>query len=186
MHYTKPIQLKDGRYYSKVLGDGDGRVTVQLKSINFETDFNNEDITIRITEADVKKIDNIDEQNMAAALDNSTEWFGKPVQKKTLETAYMRSHTSGCMNVSKINKITRVFSHDKKLIDDDSNITENTVCDMILEFSGILFMKKTFCPVWRIFQVRMKPPVKKPKEPEYLFQDDESESGSQKEEEDFL
>ena len=63
------------------------------------------------------------------------------------------------------------------------NITANTavcvsflhfvvVCDVMLEFTGISFTKKTFSPVWRIIQSRLKVAPKKKYHEEYLFQDE--------------
>jgi hypothetical protein len=42
----------------------------------------------------------------------------------------------------------------------------------MLEFTGISFTKKTFSPVWRIIQSRLKAVPKKKYHEEYLFQDE--------------
>jgi len=183
MQYSKPSQLPDGRYYSKILNDDNSRVLVQLNNVKLLTlfDSEDEDVTLSLSEAVCEKIQNYDNQTLQSAKENSTEWFGKDLPEKTLETAFTQSLTSGCMNVSKLKSkskvLTRVYSHDKELV--DSNVLEeNTVCDVVLELSGVWFMKKTFGLVWRVVQVRMKPPPKKPKEPVYLFQDEEEKSSS--------
>ena len=182
MQYSKPSQLPDGRYYSKVTNSDGDRVIVQLNNVKLLTNFDEDDVTIGLSEQNVAKITDFDTQNLQAAKENSVDWFTKNLPEKTLETAYTRSVSSDCMNVSKLKSkskvLTRIYSHDKQLV--DSNVLEeNTVCDVVLEFSGIWFMKKTFGSVWRIVQVRMKPPPKKPKEPVYLFQDEESSESSE-------
>lgn len=180
MQYSTPTQLPDGRYYSKVLDSDGNRVLVQLNNVKLLTKFDDDDLTLSLSDQSCDKIQTVDTQNLEAAKENSNVWFGKVLTDKTLEAAYTPSISSGCMNVSKLKTktktLTRVYSHTKELVNSDV-LEENTVCDVVLEFSGIWFMKKTFGSVWRIVQVRMKPPPKKSKEPEYLFQDaDESSS----------
>ena len=79
------------------------------------------------------------------------------------------------MNVKKMKSGTTVYSYSKDVMSPES-VEEGCVCDVVLELSGIWFMQKTFGPVWRIIQIRMKRPPKKVKEPVYLFQDDDEKS----------
>jgi hypothetical protein len=190
MQYSKPSQLPDGRYYSKITNEDQSRVLVQLNNVKLLTKFESEDDDVTLSLSDVvsEKIQSYDDKTLQAARENSTDWFGKDLPEKTLETAFTRSLTSGCMNVSKLKSkskfLTRIYSHDKQLT--DSNVLEeNTVCDVVLELSGVWFMKKTFGLVWRIVQVRMKPPTKKPKDPVYLFQDEEEDKSSSSDEDLF-
>jgi hypothetical protein len=78
------------------------------------------------------------------------------------------------MNVSKAtvkgSVVTKIYSHDRTVAE-SSVLEANAMCDVMLEFSGIWFMKKTFGAIWRVAQVRMRSPPKKVYPDEYLFQD---------------
>jgi hypothetical protein len=53
------------------------------------------------------------------------------------------------------------------------DIQPETSCDVVLELSGLWFLKKSFGPIWRILQVRVRAPPKTPELPkEYLFSDE--------------
>ena len=188
MKYSAPpIQLPDGRYYSKVLSDDDKRVIVQLNNSVLVSNFDEDEVTLSLNETGQSKINEFDSQNVAAAKENSETWFGKVLSDKTLETAYNKSLTNECMIVTKLknkNKVlTNIYTHDKQPADSEL-LTESTVCDVVLEFSGIWFRNKSYGSVWRVVQVRMKPPPRKPKVQEYLFQD-EDKSGSSSDEDLF-
>ena len=64
-------------------------------------------------------------------------------------------------------------------------VLAGTVCDVLLECTGVWFLKKTYGPVWRITQVRLKSPPKKPKMLQYMFQDDDVVDDEEEEEEYF-
>jgi|ETNvirnome_6_100_1030635.scaffolds.fasta_scaffold00083_51 polyribonucleotide nucleotidyltransferase len=181
MKYSAPTQLPDGRYYSKVLNDDDIRIIVQLNNSTLISNFEEDEVTISLNEAGQNKINDFDSKNIDAAKQNSQAWFGKVLSDKVLETAYNKSLTNDCMIVTKLknkNKVlTNIYTHTKQ-ISDTELLTESTVCDVVLEFSGVWFRNKSYGSVWRIVQVRMKPPPRKPKVQEYLFQDDESVSSS--------
>ena len=181
MKYSAPTQLPDGRYYSKVLNDDDKRVIIQLNNSTLVSNFDEDEVTISLNEAGQSKINDFDNQNVAAAKENSETWFGKVLTDKTLEAAYIKSLANDCMIVTKLknkNKVlTNIYTHDKQAADSEL-LTESTVCDVVLEFSGIWFRNKSYGSVWRVVQVRMKPPPRKPKVQEYLFQDDDQVSSS--------
>jgi len=182
MKYSAPpTQLPDGRYYSKVLNDEDKRIVVQLNNSTLVSNFEEDEVTISLNEAGQSKIKDFDDKNISAAKENSEEWFGKVLSDKVLETAYNKSLSNDCMIVTKLknkNKvITNIYTHDKQSADLEF-LTESTVCDIVLEFSGIWFRNKSYGSVWRLVQIRMKPPQRKPKIQEYLFQDDDPASSS--------
>jgi hypothetical protein len=178
MDYGTPKQLADGRYYLKTAKDGQ-RVFVQLKDVRIMTKFTNEEnVTLSIPEAVQSKILDIDSQNIDTAKANSQEWFGREVPEKTIEAAYTKSLSDGVMNVGKVtvnkNVMTKVYNSDRTPCDPEL-LEENTDCNVILEFSGLVFMKKTFSPIWRVAQVMLKK-APKPKYPEEcMFEDDEDE-----------
>ena len=175
MNYGSPKKLPDGRYYVKVLSDRQARVMVQLNRVTILTRFDDsEDLTIELNEKSQTTVKSIDDQNIAASKANCVEWFTKQLADQTLDAAYTRSMSDNKMNVTKAiakgASVTRVFAADKTAV--DSSVLEPGIqCDVILEFSGIWFMKKTFGPVWRVMQVRLLAPPKNLYPDEYLFQD---------------
>jgi hypothetical protein len=190
MIYGTPKKLPDGRYYLKASGADNGRVMIQLNKVKLLTKFDESDeVTIELSQASVDRISGIDAENLSAAKQNSEAWFGKVMAEQTLDVAYTKSvQAGGRLNVSKAtvkgSVVTKVYSHDKT-ISESSILEADTVCDVILEFSGIWFMKKTFGAIWRVAQVRMLSPPKKVYPDEYLFQDaDEEEAGGDAEEND--
>ncbi len=191
MKYGAPKKLPDGRYFLKVTSDAGDRVMVQLNRVHLLTTFTeSDDVTMKLSQSAVDKVAAIDAENIAAAKANCVEWFGKTLADQTLEAAYAKSSQDLTMNTSKARVgsqvVTKVFSHDKNILDTDSLVID-TECDVVLEFSGIWFMKKTFGPIWRIAQVRLLAPPKKLYPDEYLFQDEDSEVATQEEnDEDYL
>jgi hypothetical protein len=171
--YGTPKQLPDGRYFARASHDEGARVMIQLNKVKLLTKFDeSDDVTIELNEGALAKIGGVDENNIAASKVNSQAWFGKVLADQTLEAAYSKSVSGTTMNLGKA-KVTKVFDHTKTAVE-SSVIEAGTVGDVILEFCGIWFMKKTFGSVWRIAQVRLLAPPKKSYPDEYLFQDDET------------
>lgn len=191
MKFDQPKKTQDGRYYLKVSNDDGSRVLAQLNNVKLATKFSeSEQVTIVLNDINKSKVKNIDEKCMSQAEESSQEWFGKALSSTTLRSAYTGLGDKDTLNVSKATVkgkvVTNVFDHEKIMIDHDS-LGEDVSCDAILEFSGIWFMKKTYGPIWRLAQVKVRPPQKKkvpvyPKE--YLFVDEDVESESEQEVED--
>jgi hypothetical protein len=190
MNYGTPKKLPDGRYFLKVSqGNGD-RVMVQLNKVRLLTTFTeSDDVTIEMNPGASEKIAAIDAQNIAAAKEHCQEWFGKVLAEQTLEAAYAKSTQDLTMNTTKARVgaqvVTKAFSHDKTVIDTEQLVI-GTECDIILEFSGIWFLKRTFGPVWRVAQVRLLAPPKKVYPDEYLFQDAEEPPPAAEEDDDYF
>jgi len=70
-----------------------------------------------------------------------------------------------------------VFNHRREELSVD-DVPENTVCDVILELSGLIFSKKSFSPVWRLVQLKTVAP---PKKMECLFEEEQAEPDSEDE-----
>lgn len=178
MDYGTPKKLPDGRYYLKVANSNGSRVMIQLNKVKLLTKFDESDeVTLELSSAGVDKITTIDSDNLESAKLNCVSWFGKQMADETLNAAYSKSIQDTRMNVSKASVkgqvVTKIYSHDKNMI--ESNLLDvGQECDIMLEFSGIWFMKKTFGSIWRIAQVRLTAPPKKVYPDEYLFQDDEA------------
>lgn len=173
MKYGIPKQSTDGRYYLKTSTDEGKKVFVQLDNVSLEN-VDQTQYTVSLTAKAQEKVHHIESQNIIAAKENCLSWFGKDLTEKTLNAAYTGSSTEKMMNVSKATErgqaVTRVFDSTKQLVT-EWNCQEQVKCDMILEFSGICFSKKTFSPIWKAVQIRLKPePVKKYTD-ECLFED---------------
>jgi hypothetical protein len=174
MKFTTPSKLPDGRYFVKTKNDEGQRVFVQLNKVKLLTPFaEGDDVTIQ-TDYDFTDHDNL---ILAAAKDNSTAWFGREVQQKTIDAAYQRSVMNQSMNVDKFSGI-RVYDASKELLDPNS-LEADTVCDCVIELVGVWFMKKTFGCHWRVVQVRKKKELKPNVYSTYLFTDDQEESGDE-------
>jgi hypothetical protein len=191
MNYEKPKKIPDGRYYVKVSNNDSSRVMVQLNRAKVLTRFSDsDDVTLELTPEALAKVSAIDTDVIEASKANCLEWMGKKVSDQTLETAYTKSSSGESrMNVSKASVkgaiVTKAFSFDKTPIDHDM-LDAGAVCDVILEFSGVWFMKKTFGPIWRIAQLRVCAPPKKLYPDEYLFQDADDTPNECEEDDDYL
>lgn len=175
MIYDIPTKGEDGLYSVKLQGE---KKFIQLNDVKI-VDVSGDDITIELTERAVSKIDEIDEENKVAAVDNSESWFGKKLTRKVVDGAYTRSIADDrSMNVERIEAI-KVFSLDREEMGLE-NIQPDKSCDVILEFAGIWFAKKTFGSLWNMVQMRIHPePEPEPEPPQpsypegYAFVDDE-------------
>jgi hypothetical protein len=161
--FSQPKKTQDGRYYVKPT---DPKL-IQLNGVKIVS-VSQDTVTLSLDENAQNVISAIDVSNLEAAKANCESWFSRVVQEKTLEAAYMKSYTDGVMNVSKPT-FHRVY-RGKELTDDQP--VDGDVCDVVIDFTGITFSKKTFGPVWKILQTRLKVPPKKKYHEEYLFQDD--------------
>ena len=191
MNYGSPKKIPDGRYYLKVTDEATGgRVMVQLNKIRLLTTFtDSDDVTLELNPAASAKISEVDSLNISAAKANCQEWFGKSLADQTLEAAYTKSIQDLTMNTTKAKVgsqvVTKTFSHDRSIVD-TNQLVIGTECDVILEFSGIWFMKKTFGPIWRVAQVRLLAPPKKLYPDDYLFQDASEENEIAETDEDYI
>ena len=178
---TTPKQLPDGKFFVKVLNDDDSRVLVQLNNSQHNSDFSEDDISIGVHAQYQQGVIDLDAATVSAAITNCKEWFGKELSVKTLEAAFSKSLVDSTIDVSKfVSKhkvLTKVYDHTKtEVVVDSSNVVSGTVCDVLLECTGIWFLKKTYGLMWRLVQIRLKPPPKKSHADTYLFQDDVKDS----------
>lgn len=173
MEYGKPSKLQDGRYFLRVSATG-GSSRV-LKQIN----------NVEIQEANCLKIPSsvdlreFDDDILANAEKNSEEWFGKKFDAEALKKAFDSSVNTGLLEAPFARRggtvATRVFDCDRKEISYEALVT-GTKCDVVVELVGLWFLKKSFGPVWRLVQARLKKESTFPSK--YMFSDenaDESE-----------
>lgn len=158
-------KTQDGRYYVKP----NEKKLVQLNGVKIVS-VSQDSMTLALDEAAQRSVSDVDAFVLTSAKDNCELWFSRVVAEKTLETAYTKSFSDGTMNVTKpaYHKVYRLRD-----VVSEEDLVEGTACDVVLELSGVSFTKKTYSPVWKIIQTRLKELPKKKYHEEYLFQDDE-------------
>lgn len=181
MNFSTPTKLPDGRYFAKC----NEKKLVQLNSVYMETSFAEGDtVTFTLDSSHQDKMKPFDLNVLELAKSNSTEWFGREVQEKSLQAAFTSSFKDGTMNILKSKNTTAWRKNaDEKI--DPNEIKAGSKCDIVLEMSGIWFMKKTFGIVWRVIQIRLPAPPKPPTNSVYLFEDDPEEDEVEEEEDYF-
>ena len=164
--FSIPKKTQDGRYYVKPVDTK----TVQLNNVTVVS-VSQDSVTLTLDEKSQELVSSVDALVLNSAKENCESWFSRVVAEKTLEAAYSKSFSSGgVMNVTKpvYHKVYRGRESIEESI-------EEATCDVVLELSGVSFTKKTFSPVWKILQTRLKVVVvpKKKYHEDYLFQDEE-------------
>jgi len=191
MKFDQPKKTQDGRYYLKASTDEGSRVLVQLNNVNISTKFSESDqVTLSLNEFNQAKIKAIDDTCVSQAEESSQAWFGKVLSPATLKSAYNGTGGKDTINVSKATVkgqvVTNIFDHERNIVAQD-DLEENVSCDTILEFSGIWFMKKTYGPIWRLAQVKVRSPPKKKNSiypSDYMFSDEAEDESEQETEDD--
>jgi hypothetical protein len=171
MEYATPQKLPDGRYFLKISGarhQVNGLVlqdSLATKSVNFKTD------------SDI--FPKIDEEILAQAKQSKQEWFGKELSDETIQNAYQESVTDGVLGASLVTikgQVATLAFDTRKNPVELKDIQPGAVCDCVLELAGMWFLKKSFGPIWRVVQVRVRAAPKAPEIPkEYLFSDEPEE-----------
>lgn len=148
MEYGKPAKLQDGRYFLRITANGGKRV---LKQIN----------NAEVQEAGCFKVpctlQEYDDQILEQAEKCSEEWFGKKFDMEALKKAYDSSVSAGILEAP-LARLAKVFDAQKNEVSASSSalVPGTTRCDIIVELSGLWFLKKSFGPVWRVVQARLK------------------------------
>jgi hypothetical protein len=171
MLYNAPAKGDDGLYFVKALNDSKRKCLVQLNKVKI-ADVSGDIVMDLGSEANISKIQEIDAQNLSAAVENAETWFGKKLSDKVVEGAYTSSVADNQITGERI-EVTKVFNSDQEMVDFDVVQPEKT-CDVILEFAGLWFAKKSFGSSWNVVQVRVHPdPILDTYPEEYAFVDDE-------------
>jgi hypothetical protein len=171
MLYNPPTKGDDGLYFVKALNETKRKCLIQLNKVKV-SDFSGEMVLDLTSEANVKKISDIDALNLEAALENCESWFGKQLSEKVIHSAYSPSIVDGQLTGECI-EVTKVFNAQQEQVDLE-NVQTGKTCDVIMEFSGIWFAKKSFGSSWNVVQVRVHPdPILDTYPEDYAFVDDE-------------
>lgn len=152
MLYSAPIKGDDGLYFVKALTDEKRKCFVQLNKVNI-SDVSGEVTFDLNTELNKNKIQTIDSLNFEAARENCVAWFGKELSEDVIRAAY----TSGVVNdqiTGDSIAVTKIFNSDQEIVGTEM-LKKGKRCNIILEFAGLWFAKKTFGPTWNLFQVRV-------------------------------
>lgn len=169
MECGKPQKLPDGRYFLRISG-----ATHQVNGLVLQDTLGAKSVNFKVPDAtDIFKT--IDEQLLTKAKESKVEWFGKELSDDTILNAFQESVTDGVLGASlasvKGQVTTTVYDTQKNPMA-IQDVAPETKCDVVFELAGLWFLKKSFGPVWRVLQVRVRgaPRVVPPKE--YMFTDD--------------
>lgn len=167
MLFGTPAKLPDGRYFLKLSQDDKSRILHQLNNVTYG------DVVV-VPKESALLFSEIDEHIIAQAKASKVEWFGKEISDETVVSAYQKSlnpelELSASLAKVKGKVVTAFYDTQKTPIE---TIESGTKVDLLVELIGIVFMKRTFEPVWNVLQVRVRAEPK-PKIPrEYMFKDD--------------
>ena len=89
-------------------------------------------MTFSLDQVSWDKVSEMNDVILQAAKDNCESWFQRKVADKTLETAYVKP--ADTINVSSVSG-ARVYQNKEAI--DPSVVPEGSVCDIVLEFSGV-------------------------------------------------
>ena len=154
MLYNAPAKGEDGLYFVKALNDSKRKCLVQLNGVKILD--SSGDIAINLeSEKNIAKIQAIDTENLGAAVENAETWFGKKLSEKVVEGAYTSSIADGQLTGERI-EVMKVFNVEQGE-EDFENVNPEKSCDVILEFAGLWFAKKSFGSSWNVVQVRVHP-----------------------------
>jgi hypothetical protein len=174
MEYSKPQKLPDGRYFLKIVGQRQ-----QLNGVTLLDDLTTKSLNISLSPDHTAIFSTIDEEILSQAKTSKVEWFGKELSDETITNAYQESVTDGVLGASlatvKGEIVTRAYDRQKNIVD-LQEIKKDSQCDVVIELSGLWFLKKSFGPIWRVIQVRVRGSPAPPDFPkDYLFTDDPAE-----------
>jgi hypothetical protein len=167
--FEKPTKLSDGRYFVKMSDTDNKRI---FKQLNGCTVVGPGCYKIPVDLSDY------DEKILAKAAESSEDWFGKTISLETLTKMYENSVTSDVFEASlmkiKGKCVTLVFNANKEEIPVEE-LQKGCKCNLIVELSGIWFLKKNFGPIWRVAQARILNSEQKSPVNKYMFDDEAQE-----------
>jgi hypothetical protein len=151
--YGTPEKLQDGRYFVSASCDS-GPIFVTLRDVAIGEI--RDDMVLTLSNVgDVQEIDNV---VINAAEVNSSAWFSKNISRETLVNYYQSSLEDSVLQVvpnlnSKGKVNVALFGQNKEVI---KTVEPGTVCTVLVQFDGLWFLKRSFGPVWKLVQARVK------------------------------
>ena len=161
MEYGKPVKLQDGRYFVKISNKDGSRVLKQLNNVEVQ-----EQNCFKVS----TDLNEYDDQIISQAEVCSEEWFGRKIDVDSLKKAFDSSVSAHILEAPPVPRKTKVFDCERKEVTLDV-LVPGSRCDIIVELSGIWFLKKSFGPVWRLVQGRLKKESTFPQK--YIFADED-------------
>jgi hypothetical protein len=175
MEYATPVKLPDGRYFLKITASGGARVLHQVNGVKNQEPLVSKTINLTIPEGSISKFLEVDSEIVEKAKTSKQEWFGKELSDETLQSAFQESVSDGVIQASLATvkgQIVATAYDLKKEVVELQDVKEGATLDVLFELAGIWFLKKSFGPIWRIVQVRIRGEPKSRSFPkEYLFND---------------
>ena len=169
MIYDTPTKNEDGMYYVKAYADNKKKFFIQLNNTKV-TSVDGGEVTITLK--DTQKIMDIDALNLTSSVENSIAWFGKELTEETVQKMYTSSVSKDTMTVDIIPQTKAFNIHHESISVKD--IKPKYDCNVIIEFAGLWFAKKTFGAVWNLVQVKtLDEPFLETYPETYAFQDDQ-------------
>jgi len=170
MEYGKPQKLPDGRYFLRISGK-----TQQVNSLVLQDTLETKTVKFKVPEGTSDIFKTIDEELLIQAKACKVEWFGKELSDETILNAFQESVTDGVLDASlatvKGQVTTTAFEAQKNPIELQA-VKAETKCDLVLELAGLWFLKKSFGPIWRVLQMRVRGGAVPPAPKEYMFTDE--------------
>ena len=170
MEYAKPQKLpNDGRYFLKISGQ-----RLQVNGVVAQDGLASKSINFKIE--DPKIFNDIDAELLAKAKESKVEWFGKELSDEIITNAFQESVTDSVLGASlasvKGQVVTMAFDSQKNSMALE-DVAAGSQCDVVFELAGLWFLKKSFGPIWRVIQVRVRTGSRTQNFPkEYLFSDE--------------
>lgn len=169
MEYGNPQKLPDGRYFLKING-----ARHQVNGVTLQDSLTAKSVSFKIE--DSKLFSTVDSELLTQAKASRVEWFGKELSDETIANAFQESVTDGILSATlatvKGEVVTSAFDTHKNPLE-LQDVPIDSKCDLLLELSGLWFLKKSFGPIWRVIQVRVRGSSQKVSFPkEYLFTDE--------------
>jgi hypothetical protein len=169
MEYGAPQKLPDGRYFLRISG-----AHHQVNGLVLQDSLESKTVNFKVPEG-LELFKNIDDELLSQAKASKVAWFGKELSDETITNAFQESVTDGVLGASlatiKGEVVTTAFDTQKNPVELQDVKPESKV-DVLLELSGLWFLKKSFGPIWRVIQVRVRSGAQRAPAPkEYLFTD---------------
>lgn len=169
MEYGKPQKLPDGRYFLKVSG-----ARHQVNGLVLQDSLASKSVNLKIPEG-LDLFSKIDDALLTQAKASKVEWFGKELSDETIQGAFQESVTDGILGASLVTikgeVVTTAYDTQKNSLELQA-VAEGSKVDALVELAGLWFLKKSFGPIWRVIQVRVRGAAKPTPIKEYLFTDE--------------
>ena len=192
MEYSQAVKIPDGRYYIKVTKGGE-RVFYQLNKLKLvdESLTSTKNLTFALPEMACDILSAVEDELMSQAIASKLDWFGKDIANETISKAYQSALEGATFQapLATVNGQNVVVAYDsrKEAVQLDQ-VQKDAVIDVLVELSGLWFLKKSFGPIFRIAQIRVpnQAPARKTFPTQYLFDDAQDEVEESESPNDYL